>query len=87
MYLHPSHLNSPLSPLFPSLYQTLQDFTSLDPYAPVKPLDVLAEEIGVKVEELVKLDANENLYGPVPEVSLFSPLSLSLRNAAPPECI
>lgn len=44
------------------------DFKSLDPYAPVKPLDVLAEEIGVKVEELVKLDANENLYGPVPEI-------------------
>jgi histidinol-phosphate aminotransferase len=48
----------------------LQDYTALDPYAPVKPLDVLAEEIGVKVEDLVKLDANENLYGPVPEVSV-----------------
>jgi hypothetical protein len=45
-----------------------QDYASLDPYAPVKPLDVLAEEIGVKVEDLVKLDANENLYGPLPEV-------------------
>lgn len=48
---------------------SMQDYATLDPYAPVKPLDVLAEEIGVKVEELVKLDANENLYGPVPEVS------------------
>lgn len=46
----------------------MQDYKSLDPYAPVKPLDVLAEEIGCKIEDLVKLDANENLYGPVPEV-------------------
>lgn len=44
------------------------DFAQLDPYHPVKPLDVLAEEIGVPVAELVKLDANENLYGPLPEV-------------------
>jgi hypothetical protein len=34
----------------------------------VKPLDVLAEEIGVTVDQLVKLDANENLYGPVKQV-------------------
>jgi histidinol-phosphate aminotransferase len=44
------------------------DYSKLDPYTPVKPLDVLAEEIGVPVERLVKLDANENLYGPIPEV-------------------
>ena len=35
---------------------------------PVKPLDVLAAEIGLPVDRLVKLDANENLYGPHPEV-------------------
>jgi histidinol-phosphate aminotransferase len=45
------------------------DFARLDEYAPVKPLDVLAAEIGVRVEELVKLDANENLYGPIEEIS------------------
>lgn len=44
------------------------DFDELEEYAPVKPLDVLAEEIGVPVEQLVKLDANENLYGPIPEI-------------------
>ncbi len=44
------------------------DFDLLDAYTPVKPLDVLAAEIGVPVGELVKLDANENLYGPIPEV-------------------
>jgi len=31
-------------------------------------LDVLAEEIGVKISDLVKLDANENLYGPIEEI-------------------
>ena len=35
------------------------DFAKLDTYTPVKPLHVLAEEIGVPVEKLVKLDANE----------------------------
>ena len=44
------------------------DLDDLEEYVPVKPLDVLAAEIGVPVERLVKLDANENLYGPHPEV-------------------
>ena len=35
-------------------------------YTPVKPLDVLALEIGVPEGQLIKLDANENLYGPLP---------------------
>ncbi|OAI41983.1 hypothetical protein AYO38_03385 [bacterium SCGC AG-212-C10] len=42
------------------------DFADLEAYTPVKPLDVLAREIGVPVDRLVKLDANENLYGPHP---------------------
>lgn len=44
------------------------DFDRLPTYTPVSPLDVLAEEIGVAVEDLVKLDANENLYGPMQSV-------------------
>lgn len=44
------------------------DLSALEEYKPVKPLDVLAEEIGVPAEKLIKLDANENLYGPAPEV-------------------
>jgi len=44
------------------------DLDDLEEYVPVKPLDVLAAEIGVPVERLVKLDANENLYGLHPEV-------------------
>ena len=44
------------------------DFDDLEEYAPVKPLDVLASEIGIPVGRIVKLDANENLYGASPEV-------------------
>lgn len=44
------------------------DFDELEAYTPVKPLDVLAAEIGLPVGELVKLDANENLYGAHPAV-------------------
>ena len=40
-----------------------EDVGTLDEYEPVKPLDVMAEEIGVPIGQLVKLDANENLYG------------------------
>ena len=44
------------------------DIDDLPGYSPVQPLDVLAAEIGVPVAELVKLDANENLYGTLPAV-------------------
>ncbi len=44
------------------------DFDELEEYVPVKPLDVLAAEIGVRVSDLVKLDANENLHGAPAEV-------------------
>lgn len=37
-------------------------------YEPIFPLDVLTEELGIPVNELVKLDANENPYGPLPAV-------------------
>ncbi|MBH76943.1 MAG: histidinol-phosphate transaminase [Dehalococcoidia bacterium] len=39
------------------------DIQDLSSYVSVKPLEVLATEIGVPVDELVKLDANENPYG------------------------
>ena len=43
------------------------DFATLMAYSPVKPLEVVAAEIGVPVHELIKINANENLYGPLPE--------------------
>src|SRR4051812_30861259 len=52
----------------PVLAFVRSDFSKLPVYTPVQPLDVLAGEIGVPESALVKLDANENLYGPLPEV-------------------
>ena len=37
-------------------------------YVPIQPLEVLSARLGIPVENLVKLDANENPYGPVPAV-------------------
>lgn len=42
------------------------EIAELEPYAPILPLDVLAARLGLPVERLVKLDANENPYGPSP---------------------
>jgi len=41
---------------------------ALAPYAPIHPFEVLSRELGLSVEQIVKLDANENPYGPVPAV-------------------
>ncbi|GAB4818837.1 hypothetical protein N2152v2_005883 [Parachlorella kessleri] len=40
----------------------------LAPYTPIVPFDVLSAQLGRKPEDIVKLDANENPYGPPPEV-------------------
>jgi histidinol-phosphate aminotransferase len=40
----------------------------LEEYEPVRPLDVLAAELGIPEDQIAKLDANENLYGPHPAV-------------------
>jgi histidinol-phosphate aminotransferase len=37
-------------------------------YEPIEPVDVLAEELGIPAEQIVKLDGNENPYGPSPRV-------------------
>lgn len=42
---------------------------AMQPYEPILPFDVLSEELGIPVDSLIKLDANENPYGPLPEVS------------------
>ena len=45
---------------------------SLSAYKPVEPLDSLSAELGFRVEDLVKLDANENPYGPPRSVALIA---------------
>ena len=52
----------------PTLRFVRSDFTALPQYSPIQPLDIIAAEIGVPIERLAKLDANENLYGPLPQV-------------------
>ncbi|GAC1638433.1 MAG: histidinol-phosphate transaminase [Herpetosiphon sp.] len=42
------------------------DLRQLKGYTPIVPLDVLSNRLGIPVEHLVKLDANENPYGPSP---------------------
>ena len=37
-------------------------------YEPVEPIDVVAEQLGIPEDQIVKLDANENPYGPSPKV-------------------
>lgn len=40
----------------------------LSPYQPILPFEVLSLRLGRKPEDIIKLDANENPYGPPPEV-------------------
>lgn len=37
-------------------------------YQPIQPFDVLSEQLGIPEEKLIKMDANENPYGPLPQV-------------------
>ena len=39
----------------------------IKPYEPVKPLDILSEELGIPKDQLLKIDANENPYGMPPQ--------------------
>ena len=56
---------------------TDQQFTSLlnpaidaiESYIPINPLEVLSERLSIAIEDIVKLDANENPYGPIPAVN------------------
>jgi histidinol-phosphate aminotransferase len=39
---------------------------TMQPYTPIVPFEVLSQRLGISASEIVKLDANENLYGPSP---------------------
>src|SRR4026207_1627035 len=41
---------------------------SLPPYIPIEPFEVLSARLGRDPSQIVKLDANENPYGPLPVV-------------------
>ncbi len=44
------------------------EVAALPAYQPVQPLHVRARQLGLRPADLVKLDANENPYGPLPAV-------------------
>jgi histidinol-phosphate aminotransferase len=43
------------------------DIVEMKPYTPIVPFEVLSARLGRRSEEIVKLDANENPYGPSPK--------------------
>jgi len=45
-----------------------QDLLKMRPYTPIVPPEVLAERAGITMDEVVKLDGNENPYGCSPRV-------------------
>src|SRR5262245_49632591 len=51
----------------PSIAHLLRpDIAALETYVPVAPVEVLAKQLGLPVERIIKLDANENPYGASP---------------------
>ena len=44
------------------------DIADMAPYTPIVPFDVLSKRLGIPVEDIIKLDANENPYGPSPSI-------------------
>ncbi len=43
-------------------------FDSMPAYQPIFPFEVVSDEIGIPADQIIKLDANENPYGCLPEV-------------------
>lgn len=43
------------------------DIAQMEPYSPIVPFEVLSRQLGREPQEITKLDANENPYGPSPK--------------------
>ena len=41
----------------------------IEEYTPIQPFEVLSQRLGIPPGEIIKLDANENPYGPIPAVA------------------
>lgn len=45
------------------------DVADLEPYTPIVPFEVLSHQLNRRPDQIIKLDANENPYGPSPRVA------------------
>ena len=63
-----------------------QNVANLEPYTPILPFEVLSEQLGRQPDEIVKLDANENPYGPSPLVAQALAQAPFLHIYPDPEC-
>ena len=53
----------------PKITRLVRDhLTAIEGYAPIEPPEVVARELGIPADQIIKLDANENPYGPSPRV-------------------
>ena len=57
-----------MSPKTPYTNLIRPDIADMAPYTPIVPFDVLSQRLGIPAEDIIKLDANENPYGPSPRV-------------------
>jgi len=59
----------------------------MEPYIPILPYEILAQKLGRKPSEIVKLDANENPFGPSPKVKQALKDAPFLHIYPDPECV
>eukprot|EP00889_Picochlorum_renovo_P003485 jgi/Picre1/30515/NNA_005878.t1 len=52
----------------PCPYLKAEHLKQLSAYTPIEPFEIISAKLGRRPEDIVKLDANENPYGPPPEV-------------------
>jgi len=58
-----------MSPKRVALHLVRPHLAAMAGYKPMDAIDVVAQKLGLRVEQIVKLDGNENPYGPSPKVA------------------
>jgi histidinol-phosphate aminotransferase len=67
--------------------KTAARYEDLDPYIPIEPFEVLSKRLGIPAEDIIKLDANENPYGPSPRArTALAELHFPHRYPDPESC-
>jgi len=61
------------------------DVQDMETYTPIVPFDVLSTQLGIPADQIIKLDANENPYGPSPLVRHIIAESPYLHSYPDPE--